>query len=127
MFVPSIFWAQRLLLVMFEIGASQPTHKALDKQGAPISLLSTPGEHANARTPLKCAEQLNAALTLALSSAPKACWYHVDQAGRQPTHHLLENPIRHSCKLGMKIVAGLERRLAALDAQSASFNVPSIA
>ena len=80
------------------------------------------GERNEARTDMQCAQQLNAALALALKSAPKQCWYALDTAGRQPTHHLLENPIRYSCRLGTTMVAELERRLAALDVPKASFN-----
>lgn len=90
-------------------------------QPTPIGMQTEAGvEHAKARTILQCAEQLKAALTLALNSAPTACWNKTDQAGRQPLHHLLENPIRHSCSLGALLVAELERRLAMLDAQTAS-------
>jgi hypothetical protein len=98
-------------------------------QGGSEKLLSTPvdphiaeeTEHATTRTNAECAEQLKAVLTLALNSAPKACWEKMDKAGRQPSHHLLENPIRHSCSLGALIVAELEHRLAVLNAPTASF------
>ena len=70
------------------------------------------GVHAETQAGHSCAEQLHKALMLAFKSAPKTCWYMVDTAGRQPMHHLLENPVHHSCELGTTMVAELEGHLA---------------
>ena len=58
--------------------------------------------------------ELNAALALAVSAAPKSAWHQQDAAGRLPLHHLLENPLRRS-RVGTVAFAELEMNLACMD------------
>lgn len=64
------------------------------------------------------AMDLNAALALAVSAAPKSVWHQQDSAGRLPLHHLLENPLRQSLP-GTIAFAELEMNLASADGRIA--------
>eukprot|EP01043_Picozoa_sp_COSAG02_P018960 COSAG02_NODE_899_length_16096_cov_19.762956_7_plen_138_part_00 len=111
-----------------DLVSTESRQQVREAQEGNEKLLSTPIDPHTAeetkhttRTNAQCTEQLKAVLTLALNSAPKACWDKMDKAGRQPSHHLLENPIQHSSSLGALMVAELEHRLAAVNAPTASF------